>query len=77
MEIIILGFGQITDIIGKSELKLNGVSSTEELNKKLAEIFPLLASMEYAIAINHKLIHTNTKLNNKDVVALLPPFSGG
>ncbi len=77
MEIKILTFGQITDITDKSEFKLVGVNTTEELNAKLAELFPELPSIKYSVAVNKKIVRENTKLNNEDEVALLPPFSGG
>ena len=77
MEINILAFGQIADITGKAELKISNVKNTDELIKKLAETFPALPSIKFSIAVNHKVMQTNTELNDKDTVALLPPFSGG
>lgn len=77
MEINILAFGQIADITGKSEFKIPGVNNTDLLKSKLSELFPELNSIKYSIAVNKKVVQSNTKLNNKDTVALLPPFSGG
>lgn len=77
MEIKILTFGQIADITGKTEHRISGVKDTDELNNKLAELFPVLYSIKYSIAVNKKVIQANTVLTNDDTVALLPPFSGG
>ena len=77
MELSILTFGQITDITSKSELKVTGINTTDELNKKLVELFPALSSVKYSIAVNRKVIQQNTELKDGDTVALLPPFSGG
>ena len=77
MEIRILTFGQIADITGSTEFKISDVKTTEELSSKLAEVFPGLSSIKYAIAVNHKVVHSNTELKNEDTVAFLPPFSGG
>jgi len=77
MEINILAFGQIADITGKPAWKISGVKNTDELNSKLAELFPGLTGIKYSIAVNKLVIQNNTALNPDDTVALLPPFSGG
>lgn len=77
MEINLLSFGQIADITGKSAWKMVGVKDTNELIKNLEEQFPALSTVRYSIAVNKKLIQENTVLNEKDTIALLPPFSGG
>lgn len=77
MEIEILAFGQIADITGKSSIKLSGVNNTGDLTIRLVEMYPALSALKYSIAVNKKLVQVNTILTNADVVALLPPFSGG
>lgn len=77
MEINILSFGQITDITAKPEFRISGVNNTDELRIKLSELFPAFRSFEYSIAVNKKVVQSNTVLNDSDTVALLPPFSGG
>lgn len=77
MEINILAFGQITEITGKSSWKISNINSTDELNKKLNELFPALATLKYAMAVNRQVIQQNIELKNEDTIALLPPFSGG
>jgi len=77
MEIKILAFGEIAEVIGNSEMKINDLKNTNELNVKLIELYPALASIKFAMAVNQKVVQSITMLNNADVVALLPPFSGG
>jgi molybdopterin synthase sulfur carrier subunit len=77
MKIKILFFGQLSEIINASELELLAINNTDELNKKLFDLYPKLEDMKFSLAINKKIIHENTPLNNEDIVALLPPFSGG
>ncbi len=77
MKIKILVFGQLSEIINASELALLAINNTNELNKILFELYPILEEMKFTIAVNKKIIHENTPLNHKDIVALLPPFSGG
>ena len=77
MEINILVFGQLEDITGETKFKMSDVKNTDELNQKLAELFLKLPAIKYALAINKKIVHENTLLNDGDTVALLPAFSGG
>jgi len=77
MKIKILVFGQLSEIINGSEFELLAITNTDELNKKLFELYPKLEDMKFSLAINKKIIHENTPLNHEDIVALLPPFSGG
>lgn len=77
MRIKVLVFGQLTDIMGESEIYLNEVSDRDELVKKLNLKYPALADSKYAIAVDKKVISQNTMLTDECTVALLPPFSGG
>lgn len=77
MEINLLAFGQIAESTGQSAWKMDGIKDTNILIKKLEEQFPALVKMKYSIAVNKKVIQENTVLNDKDTIALLPPFSGG
>jgi len=77
MEINLLAFGQIAQITSKSAWKISEVKDTNSLIKKLEEEFPSLVKMKYSIAVNKKVIQENTTINDKDTIALLPPFSGG
>lgn len=77
MEINLLAFGQIAEITGKSNWKMDGTKDTNILIKNLEEQFPALVKTNYSIAVNKKVIQENTILNEKDTIGLLPPFSGG
>lgn len=77
MEITVLTFGVITDIVGTTTLVVRDVASTDNLKQKLEEDFPRLKSIRYTVAVNKQMITTSTALDNNATVALLPPFSGG
>lgn len=77
MKMKILVFGQLSEIINTSELELLAINNTDELNKKLFELYPKLEEMKFTLAVNKKIIHENMPLYHEDIVALLPPFSGG
>jgi molybdopterin converting factor small subunit len=73
----ILAFGQIIDITGQKVLQMEHVHDTEELKASLNKTYPSIRATEYRIAVNMEIIRGNVNLNPGDVVALLPPFSGG
>lgn len=77
MEVTVLSFGPITDVFGSAELVIHGTSNTAELIDQLTVRYPQLASLNYIVAIDKKIINKVTDLKNGNVVALLPPFSGG
>jgi molybdopterin synthase sulfur carrier subunit len=70
-------FGSLVDLAKSPTLELDEVSDTNTLKEQLILIFPMLASKEFAIAIDQKIIHSNTVINTQTEIALLPPFSGG
>ena len=77
MEINIKFFGQVVDITGNALIKIDDVDDTDTLIKKLHTLYPALATVKYAVAVNKKIIQSNTGLQNNFEVAILPPFSGG
>lgn len=73
----LLTFGQLVDITGHSNLQMELVDDTDQLKSMLIEKFPALAQSKYLVAVNMEIVRGNSKLSQGDVVALLPPFSGG
>ena len=77
MELRIMIFGQLTDIINSNELTLTGIADTNSLVSELHKRYPSLANAKYMMAVNKQTVITNTILKEDSIVALLPPFSGG
>jgi len=77
MELEIISFGKIAEVIQSQQLKIPDVSNTEELKIYLEKSFPLLSKMKYKLALNKTIVQENLELKNNDTVALMPPFSGG
>jgi molybdopterin converting factor small subunit len=75
MEILI--FGSLTDIIGTNRLMLDGSPDTEHLRTSLQKQYPDLAKAQYFLAINKIMVQDKQSLQEGDVVALMPAFSGG
>ncbi len=75
MNIKVIAFGQIAEITGK-ELMLQ-TTDLDSLKLNLIKKFPELSGKKIAFAVNKKLVQNNMILNENDVVALMPPYSGG
>lgn len=75
MEILI--FGLLTDIIGIDRLVLEAPADTEMLKQHLLKQYPSLGQIQYFIALNKIMVQEKQALQQTDVVALMPAFSGG
>jgi molybdopterin converting factor small subunit len=73
----VLFFGMAADVCGASEMQTEVVPTLFELKEILFLKFPGLASISLIWAVNHVSASGNTSLQPTDVVALMPPFSGG
>ena len=73
----VLFFGQLTDLVGTSQLGMEEVEDTDTLVRLLKEKFPALANAKYMLALDNKMVTANTKIPSGAKVALMPPFSGG
>ncbi|KQS91802.1 MoaD/ThiS family protein [Chryseobacterium sp. Leaf394] len=75
MEIKVISFGQIAEITGKEFMV--EAADLDSLKLFLIQKFPELSDRKLAFAVNKKLVQENIILNQNDVVALMPPYSGG
>jgi molybdopterin converting factor subunit 1 len=81
VQIRILFFGVLKDIVGRSqdELKMPEGSSVADILAHCESQLPGLKKSlsSVAIAVNQQYTGRDTKLREGDEVALLPPVSGG
>ncbi|RYG04483.1 MAG: molybdopterin synthase sulfur carrier subunit [Chitinophagaceae bacterium] len=77
MELQIISFGKVAEFLESQQLTVNEIKDTNQLKSYLEHTFPQLATMKYKLAVNKLLVQENVPLNNKDSVAIMPPFSGG
>ena len=80
MKIQLLFFGITTDLVGESSIpfKLNNSVSVNELKEQLKITYPTLKNIhEFAIAVNEDYANDDLVLKEGDVVAIIPPVSGG
>ena len=80
MKIQILLFGITTDLVGASNIDLEIVEGLTVVSFKglLKEKYPQLKNIDsYAIAVNESYATDELVLKENDVVAIIPPVSGG
>ena len=80
VKISILIFGIIKDIVGKNKLVIEIAkdSTISTLKNRLLNEYPELNKYKnYSVAVNEEYVEDNYRLNNNDVIALIPPVSGG
>jgi molybdopterin converting factor subunit 1 len=80
MKIKTLFFGITTDLIGASQLDIdiNEKTSIKDFKEVLKKVYSQLENIDsYAIAVNEEYATDATVLNERDVVAVIPPVSGG
>ena len=68
------------ELIGKDKitLKLKNQMTVGDLRKKILELYPILSSqIQFVVALNCEVVDEVTPISSKDVLAILPPVSGG
>ncbi|RXG32227.1 MoaD/ThiS family protein [Leeuwenhoekiella marinoflava] len=79
MKVTLKYFGQLVDVMGNHE-ETREISSnnSNELLEQMKQNNPI-GHIPFQLAINDKLIDQKAakKLNDGDVIALLPPYAGG
>jgi len=80
MKIQLLFFGITTDLVGESMLHLSVKETTtiKELKSLLIQKYEGLKNInDFAIAVNEDYATDDIVLKESDVVAIIPPVSGG
>ena len=81
MKLNILVFGAAQDIIGNRKLDLdvdNEISTVGQLKAQLVGTYPKLAELtSLLLAVNSEYAPDDTKLQEHDEIAIIPPTSGG
>ncbi|MCF6347580.1 MAG: molybdopterin converting factor subunit 1 [Flavobacteriaceae bacterium] len=80
MNITVLLFGILKDIIEENSLKLQIENDTtiDDLKEHLLKEYDKLNSFSnFSVAVNEEYVDLNYILKNNDIVALVPPVSGG
>ncbi|HEY9222080.1 MAG TPA: MoaD/ThiS family protein [Lutibacter sp.] len=80
MKIQLLFFGIATDLVSETSIfyELDSDETVSALKKELLLKYPKLKNIEeFAIAVNEEYAEDDLVLKENDVVAIIPPVSGG
>lgn len=80
MKITLLFFGITTDLIGEQQVNftLEKELSVASFRELLHDRFPTLTNLDsYAIAVNEEYANDTDFIKSNDIVAIIPPVSGG
>ena len=81
MQCDVLLFAQLAEAIGSSRLRveLNGGATVATALQALADDHPVIRAMNdrLAVAVNERYAQHDVELRDGDVIALIPPVSGG
>ncbi|MDP1744960.1 MAG: MoaD/ThiS family protein [Bacteroidota bacterium] len=77
MNIHVIFFGSLADLIGKSKLVVNDCTDVLSIKEKVICECPQLKDCVFLISVNRKLVKNNHALEEGNEVAFLPPFAGG
>lgn len=80
MEIEVLLFGITTDIVGQKSilLEISDRITVADFKQKIIKHYPKLSTHNsFSVAVNMEYATDEVVINNGDVIALIPPVSGG
>ena len=77
MKVSVLFFGILADIAGTGTKIYENIKSVDDLRIRISDDFPEIINYNFRISVNNEIIIGNQVLQNRDEVALLPPFAGG
>jgi molybdopterin converting factor subunit 1 len=80
MKIKLLFFGITTDLVGKNSMFFHLLENAtiKNLKERLITDYKSLANIdEFAVAVNENYANDDQVLKDGDIVAIIPPVSGG
>jgi molybdopterin synthase sulfur carrier subunit len=75
VDIKVIAFGNLAEILGTE--RVIQTQETDSLLAELKKLYPQLEGRAILIAVNQQMVSKNVSLKTGDVVALMPPYSGG
>jgi molybdopterin synthase sulfur carrier subunit len=75
MKIKVLFFGELSEQFGKERFVSEG--DIQGMMSSLEALWPAFGEKQVTVAVNAQIVHGNRPLQEGDVVAIMPPFSGG
>ena len=77
MQVNVLFFGVLSDVVGQDNLIIQNTDNMNDLKNKLISMYPGLKDFTYTTAVNQQMVTGNHQFVDNDTVAMMPPFAGG
>ena len=77
MQVKVLFFGVLAEVTGTDCKHYSDVKSVNDLRLRILDEFPEIEHYNYRISLNNEIINSDRLLNDRDEIALMPPFAGG
>ena len=77
MEITVKLYGIFAYELNRESIILSDISDIEKVVTYLKNYHPVFKETPFRVALNNKMIQDDVIFNHKDVLAVMPPFSGG
>ncbi|MBI5974632.1 molybdopterin converting factor subunit 1 [Staphylococcus canis] len=75
----ILYFAELKELVDRHEdvFHFDYALTVEQLKNHLFSTYPVIQGKKFQVAVNEEFVQTDELVNPNDVVALIPPVSGG
>ena len=80
MDVVVRVFAAWRDVVGKDQVKVTGLARSAtvgDVRKRLSADWPALEGLPAAAAVDHRFATDEATLREAQVVAFVPPVSGG
>ncbi|MBH9581668.1 molybdopterin converting factor subunit 1 [Staphylococcus felis] len=75
----ILYFAELKELVNRTEdaFPFDYEISVEQLKQHLYSTYPVIQGKKFQVAVNEEFVRDNDTVKPNDIVALIPPVSGG
>lgn len=75
----VLYFAELKEILNvqSEEININSEITVDVFKQTLIERHPQIAVKQFQIAVNEEFVQSDAIIQQNDIVALIPPVSGG
>lgn len=78
VKIKVISFGVFKEILpNELVLEFEHSLNLNDLRENIVSQFPEVNKITFTMAVNHQIINENIEIKDSDIVAIMPPFSGG
>ncbi len=76
VKVKVLWFGAAQEIAGTAEEEF-AAENTATLSRQIIKKHPGMGTISFRLALNGRMLKEDSALKKNDIIAVLPPFSGG